>query len=135
MLTILIAPSAYETLSADEASAAIESGIRRPLPDARILTAPFAGDGDGLSRALHEADVVFTADGVSGSATSADGMPAEVRRRTRLSGVPMISLAGTTPTGTRGGAARFLADAADRAVRVLLVGHRLRDAGTEATTC
>lgn len=52
-LTVLVAPSGFkESLSADEAADAIEKGIRRAVPDARIIKAPMADGGEGFTKAL-----------------------------------------------------------------------------------
>lgn len=52
-MNILIAPSGFkESLSADEAAACIERGVRRVWPDAQVVTAPMADGGEGFAKAL-----------------------------------------------------------------------------------
>jgi glycerate kinase len=52
-LTILVAPSGFkESLSVDDVTRAIGEGIRRAMPDARILNAPMVDGGEGTVRAL-----------------------------------------------------------------------------------
>lgn len=52
-ITVLVAPSGFkESLSADEAANAIEKGIQRAVPDARIIKAPMADGGEGFTKAL-----------------------------------------------------------------------------------
>jgi glycerate 2-kinase len=52
-LTILVAPSGFkESLSVDDVTRAIGEGVRRALPDARILNAPMVDGGEGTVQAL-----------------------------------------------------------------------------------
>ncbi|MCP9494488.1 MAG: glycerate kinase [Pyrinomonadaceae bacterium MAG19_C2-C3] len=52
-LRVLIAPSGFkESLSAEEAAAAIAEGVRRAAPDAEITEAPLVDGGEGFSEAL-----------------------------------------------------------------------------------
>jgi glycerate 2-kinase len=52
-LTILVAPSGFkESLSVDAVTHAISDGIRRAMPDARILNAPMVDGGEGTVHAL-----------------------------------------------------------------------------------
>ncbi|MFN4192440.1 MAG: glycerate kinase [Tabrizicola sp.] len=52
-LTILVAPSGFkESLSVDDVTRAIGEGIRRAMPDARILNAPMVDGGEGTVTAL-----------------------------------------------------------------------------------
>lgn len=52
-LRILIAPSGFkESLSADEVTECIATGILRVLPDAQILKAPLVDGGEGFSKTL-----------------------------------------------------------------------------------
>lgn len=52
-LRVLIAPSGFkESLSADEAAAAIAEGVRRAVPDAKITEAPLVDGGEGFSETL-----------------------------------------------------------------------------------
>jgi glycerate 2-kinase len=52
-LRVLIAPSGFkESLSAEEAAAAIEEGVLRVLPDARTTCLPMADGGEGFTRTL-----------------------------------------------------------------------------------
>ncbi|MFN7222946.1 MAG: glycerate kinase [Paracoccaceae bacterium] len=52
-LTILVAPSGFkESLSVDDVTRAIGDGIRRAMPQARILNAPMVDGGEGTVQAL-----------------------------------------------------------------------------------
>jgi glycerate kinase len=52
-LTILVAPSGFkESLSVDDVTRAIGEGIRRAMPEARILNAPMVDGGEGTVQAL-----------------------------------------------------------------------------------
>lgn len=52
-LTILIAPSGFkESLSVGDVVGAIAHGVRRAMPDARILSAPMVDGGEGTTEAL-----------------------------------------------------------------------------------
>ena len=52
-LTILVAPSGFkESLSVDDVTRAIGEGIRRAMPQARILSAPMVDGGEGTVQAL-----------------------------------------------------------------------------------
>lgn len=52
-LTILVAPSGFkESLSVDDVTRAIGDGIRRAMPEARILNAPMVDGGEGTVQAL-----------------------------------------------------------------------------------
>lgn len=52
-LTVLIAPSGFkECLSAGEAADAMAAGVRRALPDARVLATPMIDGGEGFTTAL-----------------------------------------------------------------------------------
>lgn len=52
-LTILVAPSSFkESLSVDDVTRAIGDGIRRAMPQARILNAPMVDGGEGTVQAL-----------------------------------------------------------------------------------
>ncbi|WP_437978596.1 glycerate kinase [Sorangium sp. So ce295] len=55
-LRILIAPSGFkECLDAEQVAEAIATGIRRALPEARLLKAPLTDGGEGFTRALVKA--------------------------------------------------------------------------------
>lgn len=55
-LTILIAPSGFkESLSVTDVTGAIAEGVRRAMPDARILSAPMVDGGEGTTEALVQA--------------------------------------------------------------------------------
>lgn len=55
-LTILIAPSGFkESLSVGDVTSAIAQGVRRAMPDARILSAPMVDGGEGTTEALVQA--------------------------------------------------------------------------------
>jgi glycerate kinase len=52
-LTVLIAPSGFkESLSAEAACDCIAQGVRRAVPQARLLLAPMADGGEGFTQAL-----------------------------------------------------------------------------------
>ncbi|MEH2628015.1 glycerate kinase [Bradyrhizobium sp. AZCC 1719] len=52
-LTVLIAPSGFkECLSATEVAGAMAAGVRRTLPDARVLSTPMIDGGEGFTAAL-----------------------------------------------------------------------------------
>jgi glycerate 2-kinase len=52
-LTILVAPSGFkESLSVDDVTRAIGEGVRRAMPEARILNAPMVDGGEGTVEAL-----------------------------------------------------------------------------------
>lgn len=52
-LTILVAPSGFkESLSVDDVTRAIGAGIRRAMPQARVLNAPMVDGGEGTVQAL-----------------------------------------------------------------------------------
>jgi glycerate kinase len=52
-MTVLVAPSGFkESLSAEEAAQCIARGVRRALPEARVLLAPMADGGEGFTQAL-----------------------------------------------------------------------------------
>jgi glycerate 2-kinase len=101
---------------------------------------------------LAHADLVITAEGAIDSQTSRGKIPAEVARRAKRSGAPVIALAGTIGSGASGTyevgidafhgilprpvtlpeallhGDEFLADAAERVLRLVLVGARLNAA-------
>jgi len=53
MLRLVIAPSGFkESLSAEEAAAAIAEGVRRAAPDAEIVELPLVDGGEGFARTL-----------------------------------------------------------------------------------
>ncbi|MEU1279084.1 glycerate kinase [Streptomyces sp. NPDC005805] len=102
-----------------------------------------------LDARLARADLVITAEGSLDGQTVRGKIPAEVASRARAAGVPVLALAGTLGHGVRAvtaagvdaygsivpapvalpealhRAAEFLADAAERALRMVLVGTRL----------
>jgi glycerate kinase len=102
-----------------------------------------------LDARLACADLVITAEGAIDGQTPRGKIPAEVARRAKPSGVPVIALAGTIGPGARGNYAagiaayqgilprpvslseallhghKFLADAAERVLRLVMVGTRL----------
>ncbi|SMO43861.1 glycerate kinase [Paracoccus laeviglucosivorans] len=52
-LTVLIAPSGFkESLSVKDVTLAISRGVRRAMPDAKILSAPMVDGGEGTTEAL-----------------------------------------------------------------------------------
>ena len=53
MITIVVAPDKFKgSLTAEEAAAAMERGVRRVWPRARVVKAPMADGGEGTLRAL-----------------------------------------------------------------------------------
>ncbi len=53
MITIVVAPDKFKgSLTAEEAAAAVERGVRRVWPRARVVRAPMADGGEGTLRAL-----------------------------------------------------------------------------------
>ncbi|MFN0190415.1 MAG: glycerate kinase [Aestuariivirga sp.] len=52
-MTILVAPSGFkESLDVDQVCKAIAEGVRRAIPDARVLEAPMADGGEGFTKAI-----------------------------------------------------------------------------------
>ncbi len=52
-MTVLIAPSGFkESLDVDEVCKAIADGVRRAIPDARVLEAPMVDGGEGFTKAI-----------------------------------------------------------------------------------
>ncbi|SOD62270.1 glycerate kinase [Streptomyces zhaozhouensis] len=108
-------------------------------------------DHSGLDARLAAADLVVTAEGALDRESSRGKVPGEVARRAKAFGVPVLVLAGTIGEGAReatrvgvdawsgilpapvglpealarGG--EFLADAAERALRMVLLGGRLAE--------
>lgn len=106
-------------------------------------------DGLDLDARLGRADLVVTAEGALDRQTARGKVPGEVARRARAVGTPVLALAGTLGDGAhelrRAGvdaysgilpapmdrteaharAGEFLADAAERALRLVLLGGRL----------
>ncbi|MFE6776173.1 glycerate kinase [Streptomyces sp. NPDC057702] len=111
-------------------------------------------DGLDLDARLARADLVVTAEGALDRQTTRGKIPAEVARRATAHGRPVLALAGTIGEGARevrgagvdayhgilprpvalaealGRGGEFLADAAEAALRMILIGTRL--AGTPA---
>ncbi|WP_336318364.1 glycerate kinase [Streptomyces lavendofoliae] len=104
-------------------------------------------DGLDLGARLGRADLVVTGEGTLDAQTARGKVPGEVARRARAAGVPVLALAGTLGEGAGEAgldayesiapgplsraqaldrAAELLADAAERALRTVLVGARLR---------
>lgn len=107
------------------------------------------GTSGGLGAGLARADLVITAEGALDRQTPRGKIPAEVARRAKLFGRPVLALAGTIGDGahrvrdsgvdaysgilpapvelaealSRGG--EFLADATERALRMVLIGTGL----------
>ncbi|WP_020674306.1 glycerate kinase [Amycolatopsis nigrescens] len=103
-------------------------------------------DGTGLDAQLAEADLVITAEGAIDDQTPRGKVPAEVARRAKRYGKPVIALAGTIGSGARSThdqgidafagilpgpiglpealerAGELLVDATERALRLVLVG-------------
>ncbi len=109
-----------------------------------------------LDRRLAEADIVITAEGAIDASTPRGKVPAEIARRAKAHGKPVIALAGTIGTGAESSygsgidafaaivpgpveladaiarAPRLIADATARTLRLLLVGQSLRAQVPEA---
>ncbi|MEU0666886.1 glycerate kinase [Streptomyces lavendulocolor] len=120
----------------------------RLLPRFEVLL-----DGLDLAARLGRADLVVTGEGALDAQTVRGKVPGEVARRAREAGVPVLALAGSLGEGAGeagldayeslapgplplpealGRAAELLADAAERALRTVLVGTRLRGRPPEA---
>ncbi|MYR13716.1 glycerate kinase, partial [Streptomyces sp. SID724] len=106
-------------------------------------------DGLDLDARLARADFVITAEGALDHQTVRGKIPAEVARRAHASGVPVLVLAGTIGPGAQdvravgvdaysailpapmtlveaiGRSGEFLADASERAMRIMALGTRL----------
>ncbi|NEA13330.1 glycerate kinase, partial [Streptomyces sp. SID10692] len=106
-------------------------------------------DGLDLDARLARADVVITAEGALDHQTVRGKIPAEVARRARDAGVPVLALAGTIGPGAQdvrevgvdaysailpapmtlveaiGRSGELLADATERAMRIMALGTRL----------
>ncbi|MFF0503689.1 glycerate kinase [Streptomyces fimicarius] len=106
-------------------------------------------DGLDLDARLARADFVITAEGALDHQTVRGKIPAEVARRARAAGVPVLVLAGTIGPGAQdvravgvdaysailpapmtlveaiGRSGEFLADATERAMRIMALGTRL----------
>ncbi|MET8841161.1 glycerate kinase [Streptomyces rubiginosohelvolus] len=106
-------------------------------------------DGLDLDARLARADFVITAEGALDHQTVRGKIPAEVARRARAAGVPVLVLAGTIGPGAQdvravgvdaysailpapmtlveaiGRSGEFLADASERAMRIMALGTRL----------
>ncbi|MFT2018557.1 glycerate kinase [Streptomyces sp. 796.1] len=109
-------------------------------------------DGLGLDARLARADLVVTAEGALDGQTTRGKVPAEVARRAKAHGRPVLALAGTIGAGARevrgagvdayrgilpapvglaealDRAREFLTDATEEALRMILIGTRI-DAG------
>ncbi|MFD4375265.1 glycerate kinase [Streptomyces sp. NPDC058486] len=142
------APPAIGTAPGSGASGGLGAGLAaleaRLLPRFEVLL-----DHVDLDARLARADLVITAEGALDGQTVRGKVPAEVARRAKAHGVPVLALAGTLGQGAhevravgvdaygsilpapvalpealdRG--AEFLADAAERALRMVLLGTRL----------
>lgn len=99
---------------------------------------------------LHDADLVITAEGSLDGQTPFGKVPAEIARRAKTAGVPVVALAGTIGKGVRlnfdcgidafasiltrpcsledaiSSAPKLLARAAEDAVRMIMIGTTLR---------
>lgn len=142
------APIDLRTAPGTGASGGLGAGLAalgaRLLPRFEVLL-----DRIDLDARLARADLVITAEGALDGQTVRGKIPAEVARRAKAHGVPVLALAGTLGQGAhhvravgvdaygsilpapmalpealdRG--AEFLADAAERSLRMVLVGTRL----------
>nr|WP_309074853.1 glycerate kinase [Streptomyces sp. NWU339] len=77
-----------------------------------------------LDARLARADLVVTAEGALDHQTPRGKVPAEVARRAKLYGRPVLALAGTLGEALARGA-ELLTDATERALRMIVLGTRL----------
>ncbi|MFD4018266.1 glycerate kinase family protein [Streptomyces sindenensis] len=142
------APVDLRTAPGTGASGGLGAGLAavgaRLLPRYDVLL-----DGLDLDARLARADFVITAEGALDHQTVRGKIPAEVARRARAAGVPVLVLAGTIGPGAQdvravgvdaysailpapmtlveaiGRSGEFLADATERAMRIMALGTRL----------
>lgn len=142
------APVDLRTAPGTGASGGLGAGLAavgaRLLPRYDVLL-----DGLDLDARLARADFVITAEGALDSQTVRGKIPAEVARRAHACGVPVLVLAGTIGPGAQdvravgvdaysailpapmtlveaiGRSGEFLADATERAMRIMALGTRL----------
>ncbi|MEV5851941.1 glycerate kinase [Streptomyces anulatus] len=142
------APVDLRTAPGTGASGGLGAGLAavgaRLLPRYDVLL-----DGLDLDARLARADFVITAEGALDHQTVRGKIPAEVARRAHASGVPVLVLAGTIGPGAQdvravgvdaysailpapmtlveaiGRSGEFLADATERAMRIMALGTRL----------
>lgn len=141
-------PADLRTAPGTGASGGLGAGLAavgaRLLPRYDVLL-----DGLDLDARLARADLVITAEGALDHQTVRGKIPAEVARRAHASGVPVLVLAGTIGPGAQdvravgvdaysailpapmtlveaiGRSGEFLADATERAMRIMALGTRL----------
>ncbi|NEE39678.1 glycerate kinase, partial [Streptomyces sp. SID7982] len=142
------APIDLRTAPGTGASGGLGAGLAsvgaRLLPRYDVLL-----DGLDLDARLARADFVITAEGALDHQTVRGKIPAEVARRAQAAGVPVLVLAGTIGPGAQdvravgvdaysailpapmtlveaiGRSGEFLADASERAMRIMALGTRL----------
>ncbi|GGW16536.1 glycerate kinase [Streptomyces globisporus] len=142
------APIDLRTAAGTGASGGLGAGLAsvgaRLLPRYDVLL-----DGLDLDARLARADFVITAEGALDHQTVRGKIPAEVARRAQAAGVPVLVLAGTIGPGAQdvravgvdaysailpapmtlveaiGRSGEFLADASERAMRIMALGTRL----------
>ena len=144
-MRIVLAPDSFKgSLSAPQACAALEAGLRRALPQATILARPMADGGEGtLDAILHAAGpdgtrLRLTVHGASGAATAAaygrvDGGSTGVIEIAQVVGIT-DAVAMDAPVFARstfgvGEIMRALLDAGVRDLRVGLGGSSTNDGG------
>lgn len=136
-MKIVIAPDSFKgSLTAKEAADAIEKGIRRILPDARIAKVPIADGGEGTVQALVDATggqiVTVEVTGPIGERVRADfGIvgEGEVAPKTAViemaaaSGLPLVPKGKRNPMRTTTyGTGELIRAALDRGCRKLVIG-------------
>ncbi|NEC18113.1 glycerate kinase, partial [Streptomyces parvus] len=142
------APVDLRTAPGTGASGGLGAGLAsvgaRLLPRYDVLL-----DGLDLDARLARADFVITAEGALDHQTVRGKIPAEVARRAQAAGIPVLVLAGTIGPGAQdvravgvdaysailpapmtlgeaiGRSSEFLADATERAMRIMALGTRL----------
>ena len=132
-MKVVIAPDSFkESLSAEDAAAAIASGVRDALPDAHCICIPMADGGEGTVRAIVAASAgrmlrVAATDPrgegiVAQIGISADGATA-VLEMAAASGLELVPAALRNPlTATSYGAGELLRAALDLGVRRIILG-------------
>ena len=149
------APVDLRTAPGTGASGGLGAGLAsvgaRLLPRYDVLL-----DGLDLDARLARADFVITAEGALDHQTVRGKIPAEVARRAQAAGIPVLVLAGTIGPGAQdvravgvdaysailpapmtlgeaiGRSSEFLADATERAMRIMALGTRLASVSSGA---
>lgn len=132
-ITVVIAPGSYKgSLLPAEAAAAMARGVRRALPDARVILAPMADGGEGTVQALVDATggslQRLTVTGPLGQPVPAffgispDGQTAFIEMAA-ASGLPLVPPGKLSPqTATTFGTGELMRAALDAGCRRLIVG-------------